>query len=206
MYNLDLDIAHSHEDSFVLPLEEAEIIYIPNFLKKEDADRYFKCFLDSTPWQQDPITIFGKKYQQPRLTALYGNNGKNYSYSGITMNPYEFEQTHIEIMKKISDVCDTSYSTVLMNLYRDGKDSNGWHSDDEPELGINPSIASVSLGATRFFHLKNKKDTTKSYKLSLAHGSLLLMKGATQHHWKHQLPKTTKPVKERINLTFRKII
>jgi len=206
MYNLDVDIAHAHNSSIELPLEDASVIYFPNFFKIEEADKYYNILFENTPWQQDPITIFGKTYQQPRLTALYGNNGKSYTYSGITMNPHSFEPVHLEILEKIGEVCDTDFSTVLMNLYRNGADSNGWHSDDERELGINPVIASVSLGATRFFHLKHKKDKTKSFKLSLAHGSLLLMKGTTQHHWKHQLPKTSKAVGERINLTFRKIV
>ena len=107
--------------------------------------------------------------------------------------------------KKIYQFCDASFTTVLLNLYRDGKDSNGWHADNEPELGKNPVIASVSLGAPRFFHLRHNHDPKQRYKLFLEHGSLLLMGGVTQHFWKHQVAKTTKKVGPRINLTFRKI-
>jgi alkylated DNA repair dioxygenase AlkB len=112
----------------------------------------------------------------------------------------------LDIEQKIEAYTDETFTTVLLNLYRDGQDSNGWHADNEKELGVNPVIASVSLGASRFFHLKHNTDTSQKLKLELTHGSLLLMEGATQHFWKHQIAKTAKAVAPRINLTFRKVL
>lgn len=186
-----------------LELPDSDIVYYPNFLKEEDASSYFNVLRDIIPWQQDDITIFGKTYSQPRLTALYGNNGKAYSYSNIIMEPLEFTPELLNIKSVIEKEASVDFSTCLLNYYRDGKDSNGWHSDDEKELGQNPIIASISLGAERFFHLRHRKDKSIKHKLLLEHGSLLLMKGETQHHWYHQIAKTAKKIGERINLTFR---
>lgn len=186
-----------------LPLEDAEVTYYPTFLSQEEASEYYNILLAETDWQQDDIKIFGKVYQQPRLTALYGDSEKPYSYSGITMFPKPFTPTLSVLKNKIESLIKIQFTSVLLNLYRDGSDSNGWHSDDEKELGKQPVIASLSLGATRMFHLKHKSSTAKSYKVPLEAGSLLLMKGNTQHFWKHQIPKTKKPVNPRINLTFR---
>ncbi len=123
----------------------------------------------------------------------------------VTMTPKPMTETLKQIEKRIQKYSDASFTSVLLNLYRDGKDSNGWHADDEPELGVNPIIASVSLGAPRFFHLRHNHDREKRYKILLEHGSLLLMGGETQHFWKHQVSKTVKKINPRINLTFRKI-
>ncbi len=188
-----------------LDLPDADVVYYPNFFSKEKADTYFKTLLSETNWQQDDITVFGKTYQQPRLTALYGENGKSYSYSGITMNPLPFTSVLKEIKNIIEEVSEEIYNVVLLNLYRNGQDSNGWHSDNEKELGKNPVIASVSLGAERVFHLKHKDDKDLKKSIQLQHGSLLIMKGRTQEKWKHQLPKTKKVDSPRINLTFRTI-
>ena len=206
MYNLDSYISEAKEIPIRLPLKNAEVLYYPNFFSTIKADTYFKEILKSTFWQQDGITVFGKTYPQPRLTALYGVDGKTYSYSGITMTPKPFTYDLAQIKKRINNVTEEEFTSVLLNLYRDGNDSNGWHSDNEKELGKNPVIASISFGAKRFFHFKNKSDKSDTYKLSLEHGSLLLMKGATQHHWLHQLPKTKLVQSARINLTFRKIL
>lgn len=205
MYDLTSEIQEVNAEKIILPLKDAIIEYYPNFYTPNQADRYFSKLLEHTPWQQDNIKVFGRVYPQPRLTALYGVTDQTYSYSGITMHPIPFEEIHFEIAKAIQSKNTEPFTTVLLNLYRDGNDSNGWHSDDEKELGINPVIASLSLGAKRYFHLKHKKDKELRYKLSLAHGSLLIMKGATQHHWQHQLPKTKKINAPRINLTFRTI-
>jgi len=186
-----------------LELPDSDIAYYPNFLKEEDACSYFNVLRDVIPWQQDDITIFGKTYPQPRLTALYGNNGKTYSYSNITMTPLEFTPELLKIKSEIEKEAGVEFSTCLLNYYRDGKDSNGWHSDDEKELGQNPVIASLSLGAERFFHLRHKQDKAIKHKVLLEHGSLLLMQGQTQHHWHHQIAKTARKIGERINLTFR---
>lgn len=187
-------------------LIDSEIIYVPNFISQQLALQYFNILKHDTTWQQDDIKIFGKTYAQPRLTALFGSEDKTYSYSGITMVPKTFTSTLKEILIEIENFSEDNFNTVLLNLYRNGQDSNGWHSDDEKELGKNPSIASITLGGERWFHLRNKKDKTLKTKVLLENGSLLLMKGETQHFWHHQIPKTKKHVEERINLTFRKLI
>ncbi|MEM7486883.1 MAG: alpha-ketoglutarate-dependent dioxygenase AlkB [Bacteroidota bacterium] len=188
-----------------LGLKDSDIRYYPNFLAHEKANTYFKTLKEQTLWQQDKIKVFGKTYDQPRLTALYGNNGKEYSYSNITMQPHVFTPELLQIKSIIEEEANIQFSTCLLNYYRDGKDSNGWHADNEKELGENPVIASVSFGAERFFHLRHQKDKSLKHKLLLEHGSLLLMKGETQHHWHHQIAKTAKKIGERINLTFRVI-
>jgi alkylated DNA repair dioxygenase AlkB len=159
--------------------------------------------MNETPWRQDPITVFGKSYSQPRLTALYGNQDLSYGYSGIRMQPLPWTKTLLEIKNKIESITPVKFTTVLLNLYRDGKDSNGWHADNEKELGINPYIASLSLGQSRDFHLKHNTKKEQRIKIELHHGGLLLMGGTTQHFWKHQIAKTAKPIGPRINLTFR---
>lgn len=191
------------QEPIPLNLPDADITYFPNFLETSDASRFLKNFKADIPWQQDDITVFGKTYQQPRLTALFAENQNNYSYSNIVMRPYPFTPALLEVKTKLEKWTEVHFTTCLMNLYRHGKDSNGWHADDEKELGPNPIIASISLGEERFFHLRHKSNKALKHKLLLEHGSLLLMKGETQHFWQHQIPKTIKPIKERINLTFR---
>ncbi|MEM0933943.1 MAG: alpha-ketoglutarate-dependent dioxygenase AlkB [Bacteroidota bacterium] len=188
-----------------LELPDSDIWYYPSFLAKQEADRYFHLLKNKTPWRQDNIKLFGKVYAQPRLTALYANNDKSYSYSNITMYPQRFNEELLSLKKRIDTEANIEFTTCLLNLYRDGKDSNGWHSDDEKELGQNPVIASVTLGTERFFHLRHKSNKALKHKILLEHGSLLLMKGQTQHFWQHQIAKTSKKIGERINLTFRVI-
>ncbi len=186
-------------------MKDGNVVYYPHFFERQEADSIFKQLLRETPWQEDDIKVFGKVYKQPRLTALYGSENKPYSYSNITMHPHLFSALLNEIKTKVEQTSDASFNTVLLNLYRNGKDSNGWHADDEKELGKNPIIASISFGEERFFHLRHKRDKSNKHKLLLQHGSLLLMKGATQHNWHHQIPKTTRSIGQRINLTFRKL-
>ncbi|MGS0526827.1 alpha-ketoglutarate-dependent dioxygenase AlkB family protein [Zobellia nedashkovskayae] len=193
-------------DKIDLNLPDSDIIYYPNFIGQKEADAYFDLLRNKTPWQQDDITVFGKTYAQPRLTALYGNNDKPYSYSKLVMVPHSFTRELIEIKEKVETKTDATFTTCLLNLYRNGQDSNGWHADNEKELGKNPIIASVTLGQERFFHLKHRMNKNLKQKILLKHGSLLLMKGTTQEHWLHQISKTAKTVDERINLTFRIII
>ncbi len=188
-----------------LDLPDSDIRYIPDFLKQPHASSFFERLKKETPWRQDDIRVFGKVYPQPRLTALYADNNKPYHYSNITMHPIPFSPLLLEIKKRVEILSGNRFTTCLLNLYRDGRDSNGWHADDEKELGKNPVIASVSLGEHRYFHLKHKEDKNLKHKLELEHGSLLLMQGPTQHHWLHQIPKTSRQIGERINLTFRVI-
>ena len=193
----------STSDPIFLDLPDADIIYYPQFFDKQAADIIFASLAQEIPWQQDEIRVYGKIHPQPRLTALFGNEGKSYSYSNITMQPHPWSLLLQKLKTAIEKVTDTNFTTVLLNQYRDGKDSNGWHSDNENELGINPVIASLSFGAERMFQLKHNLDKDLKKSIVLEHGSLLLMKGTTQHFWKHQIPKTTKPIGSRINLTFR---
>lgn len=192
-------------DPVFLNLADAEVIYYPHFFDKEEADSIYTELISEIPWQQDDIRLFGKTHPQPRLTALFGNEGKPYSYSNIKMQPHPWNSLLQKIKSQVEHVSDTIFTTVLLNKYRDGKDSNGWHADNEKELGINPIIASVSFGAERTFQLKHNSDKDQKKSILLEHGSLLLMKGTTQHFWKHQIPKTAKPIAPRINLTFRAI-
>jgi len=188
-----------------IELPDASLVFDPNFLPREEADRLFTVLQEETAWRQDEIRIFGKTYLQPRLTALYGNNGNSYSYSGITMEPLPFTPELRALKAMVEQSCGHEFTTCLLNLYRNGSDSNGWHADDETALGPNPVIASVSLGATRAFHLKHRSQKSLRYRMQLEHGSLLIMEGPMQHHWLHQVPKTRRPVLPRINLTFRYI-
>ncbi|MFE3870976.1 alpha-ketoglutarate-dependent dioxygenase AlkB family protein [Flavobacterium sp. ZS1P70] len=192
-------------DPVFLNLPDAEVIYYPNFFNKEEANSIYAELINEIPWQQDEITVYGKKHPQPRLTALFGNEGKPYSYSNIKMQPHPWNSLLQKIKSQVEHVSDTIFTTVLLNKYRDGKDSNGWHADNEKELGTNPIIASISFGAERTFQLKHNSDKDQKKSILLEHGSLLLMKGMTQHFWKHQIPKTAKPIGPRINLTFRVI-
>jgi len=193
------------KEKITFNIPDAVIDYFPNFFDSSRANEFFEKLQHEIPWQQDDITVFGKTHPQPRLTALFGNEGKPYSYSNIIMQPHGWNPLLMFIKNEIEEICTENFTTVLLNYYRDGKDSNGWHADNERELGRNPLIASVSFGAERSFHLQHNTIKEQKLKINLEHGSLLLMKGTTQHFWKHQIPKTAKPIGERINLTFRVI-
>lgn len=194
----------NEKTTFQLP--NAELIYIPNFYNNSEADQYFSRLRKTISWQQDDIKVFGKTYKQPRLTALYANNNKPYAYSNITMTPLPFTDELKRIKTDVEKTAEHQFTSVLLNLYRNGNDSNGWHADNEKELGKNPVIASLSFGAPRAFHFKHRQLKDEKHKLILEHGSLLIMKGEMQHYWLHQIPKTKKVIGERINLTFRTIV
>ena len=189
----------------VLTLPNAELIYIPNFYSSEKSNYYFQLLKDTIPWQQDDITVFGKTHKQPRLTALFASNNLPYHYSNIKMNPHQFTKELLQIKNDVEKMSDHLFTSVLLNLYRDGSDSNGWHADNEKELGINPMIASISFGEPRMFHFKHRTLKDEKHKLILETGSLLIMKGEMQHYWLHQIPKTKRKIGQRINLTFRTI-
>ncbi|WP_456440451.1 alpha-ketoglutarate-dependent dioxygenase AlkB family protein [Psychroserpens sp.] len=193
------------EEKTILQLPDAELIYIPNFIIQQKANHYFEYLKSNIDWQQDNITIFDKTYKQPRLTAFYSENKASYSYSNIKMYPKAFTAELLEMKHDIEEEALHKFTSILINLYRDGNDSIGWHADNEKELGKNPVIASLSLGEARPFHFKHRNLKEERYKIVLEHGSLLLMKGAMQHHWLHQIVKTKKAIGERINLTFRSL-
>jgi alkylated DNA repair dioxygenase AlkB len=189
-----------------VPLVDGEMLFCRNLFRPEVGDRLFAALMDTVSWQQDHITLYGKSMPLPRLTAWYGDPGNAYTYSGIQMQPTPWNQPLLEIKSQVEAVAGTRFNSVLLNQYRHGQDSVAWHSDDEPELGENPVIASVSLGASRRFVLKHRyRKNVEKIELYLTHGSLLLMRGSTQHYWLHQIPKTAKVSETRMNLTFRLI-
>ncbi|MEZ4670096.1 MAG: alpha-ketoglutarate-dependent dioxygenase AlkB [Anaerolineae bacterium] len=188
-----------------LGLRQAEVYFYPSLFSPVESDTLLKDLTANIAWEQKSVHIMGKQVPQPRLIAWYGDEGKTYRYSGLTVEPLAWTPTLLSIKERVETVTPVRFNSVLLNLYRDGNDSVGWHSDDEPELGTNPVIASVTFGAERTFQLKHKTDPDLKASIELTHGSLLLMAGATQHHWKHQIPKTKKVLGPRINLTFRVI-
>ncbi len=186
------------------PMPDAEIIIYRNFFEKSESNIFYEKLRNSLNWRQDKMKMFGKEFDLPRLTAWYGDEGKAYKYSGINMIPEPWTSSLLTIKHRIEKVAEVEFNSVLINLYRSGKDYVSWHSDDERELGKNPVIGSVSFGETRRFQLRHKfrKDLGK-VEVLLTNGSFLIMKGSTQHFWHHQIAKTSKQLKERINLTFR---
>ena len=175
-----------------------------NFLNdKASRDLYDHC-LTHLPWEHGTIKLFGKAFAIPRLESFHSINGKSYSYSGKTLSTRPFDNQLASIKNKIERLTNHSFNCVLVNCYRNGNDSNGWHADNEKELGKNPVIASVSLGATRRFDLKHN-GTGEQLKFDLHNGSLLIMGGELQHYWKHRIPKQPGVNEGRINLTFRLI-
>ncbi|WP_324281627.1 alpha-ketoglutarate-dependent dioxygenase AlkB [Cyanobacterium aponinum UTEX 3221] len=188
----------------IIDLPHSEISYHENFWSKKEATLLLEKLKSEIQWQQKTITLFGKTHLEPRLTAWYGDEGKIYTYSNSTMFPHKWNKTLITIKNRIENIIGIEFNSVLLNYYRHGKDGMGWHSDNEPELGKNPVIASASFGGERRFLLKPRdKNQSLRKEIILRHGSLLIMAGETQHYWLHQIPKTSKPVSERINLTFR---
>jgi alkylated DNA repair dioxygenase AlkB len=186
-----------------LELFEGEARLWPGAFAPSEAGRLFDELRGQVRWQQEQILVFGQRRLVPRLVAWHGDAGASYVYSGTEHHPEPWTPALERIRDRVSALTGTGFNAVLLNLYRDGRDGMGWHADDEPELGRNPVIASVSLGATRRFCLRHRRRKGLKLDLPLSHGSLLCMSGATQHHWLHALPKTRLPVAERINLTFR---
>lgn len=174
------------------------LLYDAAFLEPAVAASLFQHLIDSAPWRQER----GRLGPFPRLTAWYAEGGLSYSYSGVTHVAEPWTPPLADLKTRLEQVCNARFNSALVNRYRDGRDSMGWHADNERELGSNPTIASVSLGATRRFRLKHLA-SGETLNFDLSDGSLLVMAGTTQHHWHHCVPKTAKPVGERINLTFR---
>jgi alkylated DNA repair dioxygenase AlkB len=185
---------------------DGDVILYENFFSEFQSDELFQTLKTEIEWEHQYIKIFGKTNPIPRLTAWYGDPGKSYTYSRILHHPKPWTAALLDIKKQVESLAEVKFNSVLLNLYRHGRDSVDWHSDDEPELGKNPIIASVSLGATRDFWLKHRSNPDLPViRVGLAHGSVLLMKGSTQAHWLHKVPKTRRPVGDRVNLTFRHI-
>jgi alkylated DNA repair dioxygenase AlkB len=200
------DLSTSTNHLQPIPLPDADIYYLPILDLGHSPDKILHHLIANTAWRQDNIVVWNKRYAQPRLVAWYGDSGGAYTYSGITLIPLPWTGLLLDIKKRVEKVAATTFNSVLLNYYRDNKDSMGFHSDDEPELGPKPVIASLSLGDERTFILKHKTNKlAKPIRLNLASGSLLLMKGDTQQNWKHGIAKESHQRGPRVNLTFRRI-
>jgi alkylated DNA repair dioxygenase AlkB len=190
-----------------LDVPDAEIYYSPRVDLGAAPERTLKELIEQIPWRSEVINLWGKEHLQPRLTAWFGDAGARYTYSGLSLEPLPWTNLLSTLRGRVEALAETEFNSVLLNYYRDHRDSMGMHSDDEPELGRNPVIASLSFGAQRTFVLKHKfNKTLKPLHVELASGSLLVMKGATQHHWKHGINKLARPCGPRVNLTFRRIL
>ena len=189
-----------------LDMPEADVEFFPDFFAPGRADQLLRDLLASTEWRQESMKIFGRPTPLPRLTAWYGDPGARYVYSGIVNEPAFWTPALTEVRAAVEAACGADFNGGLLNRYRGGSDSMGWHADDEPEFGEDPVIASASFGATRRFQFRHKHRKELKQAVDLAHGNLLVMRGATQVNWLHQVSKTAQPVGERINLTFRKVV
>lgn len=193
----------SHSNNLeVIP---GQVILIVDYLSEQQATEYQASLMQEINWQTEQIRLYGKTHLVPRLMAWHGDEGAAYRYSGVDHEPRPWNQTLADLRNALFSEFQLNFNSVLLNLYRDGKDSMGWHSDDEPELGMQPVIASISLGQARKLRFRKKINRRETVDVSLPHGSLLLMYGNCQHEWQHHLPKTAKQIKPRINLTFREI-
>ena len=187
----------------ILPYDKSAILY-ENALGDLNDSEIFDELFKNIPWESKIIKMYGKENPQPRLVAWFGDLGRSYSYSNITMdiNPWTPR------LKELKEICEeksgTSFNSLLLNLYRDGNDKVAWHSDNEPELGKEPCIASLSLGATRRFKFRHREDKNVLER-SLDSGSLVVMSGLSQKKWEHEIPLEKKVKNPRINLTFRKV-
>jgi alkylated DNA repair dioxygenase AlkB len=191
--------------SNLLPLD-GEAYFYPDLFSAKESEALMFGLQTNIDWKQEPIKIMGKEVMQPRLTAWHGDAGKSYRYSGINMDPAPWIPELLVIKEKIERVSGQTFNSVLLNFYRNGQDSMGWHRDNEKSLGIDPVIGSVSFGTARMFQFKHRQQPELRERILLTNGSFLLMKGSTQHHWYHSIPKESKVSGSRINLTFRTVI
>jgi alkylated DNA repair dioxygenase AlkB len=187
-------------------LPGAELWFAPDWLRAGQADALFAELRDSIEWETHRIRLFGREVDSPRLSSWIGDEGASYTYSGTRFEPRPWPRALADVRRRLARELDCEFNSVLANLYRNGRDYMGWHSDNESALGPQPIIASLSLGATRRFVLKHRQQSSWKLELPLAHGSLLVMRGDTQANYRHSLPRTARPVGERINLTFRQIL
>lgn len=189
-----------------IALPEASLLFAPAWLAPEQADALFAALHAQVPWTVHRIRLFGREVDSPRLSCWIGDPAAVYTYSRTRFVPQPWPPVLAALRARIDAACGEHFDSVLANLYRDGRDSMGWHSDDEPELGPTPAIASLSLGATRRFRLRHRSEVARTLDLDLPHGSLLVMAGATQRHYRHALPRCTRIAAPRINLTFRRVV
>ena len=219
-----------NRQGFIINIPNGQLFYAPHFFSEKISNRSVEYFLENDTyetqqvdwrdiqpedfkkvkfknvlWKQDFINLYGKKIPLPRLTSWYGDEGKAYKYSGILSQPHPWNKGLLYIKEQIEKVAGAHFNSVLMNWYRNGEDYLNWHTDDEPELGQNPTIASVNFGETRDFQVRHRDDHQLKFTVPLQHGSLLIMSGEMQHFWQHAVPKRKKVTYSRINLTFRQI-
>ncbi len=188
----------------LLPFDGTAILF-ENFLTAEFAAQAFNEIKNKNKWEQPEITIFGNTVLEPRLSTWHNELGEGYKYSGVMRRAQPFSETLSEIRNRCAEVANTPFNSALVNLYRNGQDGMGWHSDNEACNGPEPTIASVSLGATRRFDMRHRR-TGETIKIQLESGSLLVMAGKSQQYWVHQVAKTKRVHEPRINLTFRRVI
>ena len=187
----------------IIDIPDGDLTFSRTWRESESVD-WMECLRKEIEWEQHRIKIFGQWVDCPRLSAWYGDLGAIYSYSGLSLTPKAWTPTLLEVHNQLAETIERPFNSVLLNLYRNGNDSMGWHSDDEWELGLNPVIASISLGDPRMMKFRHRSDPEVSkFALKLSSGSLLIMAGTTQKFWQHEIPKTKKSVGERLNLTFR---
>ena len=207
---MQTSLFHETDDANLLQvhaLGDAKIHEFPQAFPETDASSLLARLLNDIPWQQEALRIAGKRINVPRLQCWMGDRSSLYGYSGMRLQPEPWQASVLTIRQRAEDLAGVKFNSVLLNYYRDGQDSVAWHADDERELGIDPIIASVSLGAERYFQLKPKeKGTGVNYRLLLRHGSILVMGKGLQSKWLHQLPKVTGLHLPRVNLTFRQIL
>ena len=193
-------------DSELIELADADLRYFPRWVDADLADGWVSELSTQTPWSQPQIKLYGRSIAVPRLVAWYGDADAHYRYSGFTHEPLAWTPLLADIRQRVQQQVGQRLNGVLLNYYRDGQDAMGWHSDDERELGQQPLVVSLNLGATRRFDFRRKGASRIEYSISLEHGSLLVMSGLTQHYWQHQIARTRKVRAPRLNLTFRQII
>jgi alkylated DNA repair dioxygenase AlkB len=202
MNSLDL---HAIDYRTLIDTDGSAVLY-PEFLAEDEANELLHHCLTNLPWRSETIMMYGKPVMQPRLTYLTGVAGLSYRYSGRTMNPEPLTPLLQQLMHRMTEFCNVEFTTALLNLYRNGSDSMGWHRDNERSLGPNPTIASISLGATRLFKLRHRASSHQPVSVPLPHGSALVMKGALQEHWYHCVPKQRGVQEPRVNITLRKML
>jgi len=201
------------DDLFALPpssgirldMTDAEVVFYAHVLTPSEASEVFSVLQAETQWRAEKVFVWGKWHEQPRRVAWYGDAGTEYTYSGSRLQPTEWTATLRQLREKIEALSGSQFNSVLLNYYRNEKDHMGWHSDNEPELGDSPTIASLSLGAARVFQFKRKDKKGGVNSVELTSGSVIVMSGATQRHWVHCIRKETRMHDPRINLTFRQI-
>ncbi|MNV31852.1 hypothetical protein D3C71_1231740 [compost metagenome] len=186
-----------------LHLRDAEVSWHRHWLSRDTADTLQRTLRDDVPWEVHKIRMFGRQVDSPRLSCWMGDPAARYRYSGTEFVPQPWHPALLPLCDQLAAFCGHAFNSVLLNRYRDGDDGMGWHSDNEPELGPAPVIASLSLGAARRFLLRRRDDHAKKAEVLLDHGDLLVMGGQTQRHYQHSLPKSARPLAERLNLTFR---